>query len=671
MKRWVIPKVSKELVKELADECDIDPFLAFIAAARGYCDPVELDAFLSCDEPLESPFVLADMDKAVATINDAIKEKKLIAVYGDYDCDGVTATALLYTYLVGVGAGAVCYIPSRADEGYGMSLDSVEKLDGMGVELIITVDNGINAAKEIAAANEKGITVVVTDHHMPAGELPAAAAVVDPHRADCPSTFKELSGVGVAFKLICALRHTEPEEMLPHFADLVALGTVADVMPLCGENRIIVREGLLHINNTDRVGLSALIDVAGLAEKEIQSGNLAFNLSPRINAAGRMGDAMRAVKLLCTDDYGQARRLAEELHSENAERQRIESDIEKQAIALIERDRLCFDRVIVVCGSGWHKGIVGIAASRLTERYSKPVIVLSEEDGVAVGSGRSIEGFSLFDAIASAEDILDKFGGHELAAGLTLPPERVPEFRKRINDFARKRPPCVPELTIDCKLNPAALSVDMGELVSSLAPFGKGNQNPLFGIYSMKIERINAIGNGKHLRLILTRDSAVIQALMFNVRAEAFPYEAGDTVDIAANLDTGDFRGEKVLSVIIRHIRASGECEADIESCILYDDFYAGVRPRNVGRILPSRDDIGTVYRLINKDISREMLLNKLTGRLARGKAQIACDVLCELGLILVRGSAGEVIYRRAEGVRAELDNSEILKKLKEGDLND
>lgn len=671
MKRWIIPKTSKDLVKELAAECDIDQFLALIAVARGYTDPVELDAFLSCDDPLDSPYMLADMDKAVAAIRAALDEQKLIAVYGDYDCDGVTATALLYTYLVSIGANVVCYIPNRADEGYGMNCDSVDKLDGMGVGLIITVDNGINAVEEIAAANERGITVVVTDHHMPAGELPAAAAVVDPHRKDCPSEFKELSGVGVAFKLVAALEDAAPEELFSRFADITALGTVADVMPLKGENRVIVREGLLCINNTDRPGLAALIDVAGMSEKQLGAGNLAFNLAPRINAAGRMGDAMRAVKLLCAEDYSAARLIAEELNNENADRQQREGEIEKQAIAIIERDRLFYDRVIVVCGSGWHKGIVGIAASRLVERYGKPVIVLSEEDGIAVGSGRSIDGFSLFDAISSTEDILHKFGGHELAAGMTIACDDIPEFRSRINEYARKKELCVPSVTLDCKLNPAALSLEMGELISSLEPFGKGNQNPLFGIYSLKIERISPIGNGKHLRLILTRESSVIQALCFGKTPDSFHYEAGDTVDIAVNLDVGEYRGEKNLSVIVREIRPSGESEADIETTFAYEDFYAGVRLREPASIRPNRDEIGMVYRCITAPINKELLLNKLTGRLVRGKTMIACDVLCELGLIKASQTAAGTVYNRVAGVRAELDNSKILHKLKEGEPND
>ncbi len=670
MKRWIVPKISKELVNNLAEECDIDPFLALISAVRGYTDPVELDAFLSCDDTLDSPFVYADMHKAAETINAAIEENKLIAIYGDYDCDGITATVLLYTYLCSRGANVITYIPSRAEEGYGMNLDSVDKLDGMGVGLIITVDNGINAMEEVSEAKSRGMQVVVTDHHMPIAELPCADAVVDPHRIDCPSEFKELSGVGVAFKLVCALENAAPEELLPEYSDLVAIGTVADVMPLTRENRVFVREGLLYINNTSRVGLSALINAAGFENKQLKAGNLAFNLAPRINAAGRMGDAMRAVKLLCADNTETAEALAAEINGENIKRQKIESDIEKEAIAIIERQKLYFDRVIVVCGKGWHKGVVGIAASRLVERFGKPVIILSAEDGTAVGSGRSVDGFSLFDAVNSAESHLEKFGGHELAVGLTLPESAVDAFRTAINAYARKKPICVPTVTLDCKLNPAALSLEMAELISELEPFGKGNQTPLFGIYSLKIERINPIAEGKHLRLILVRDTAVIQALIFGKTADNFPFEAGDTVDIAATLDISEWRGEKTLSVIVREIRPSGESDADIESLFEYDDFMSHNAPRDLSHITPSRDEIGLVYRCVTRPINKQLLINKTCGRLLCGKANIACDILCELGLVTEKRTGDKILITRVEGARSDLEKSEILRILKEGETD-
>ena len=668
MKRWIVPKISRELVKSLAEECDIDPFLALIAAVRGYKDPTELDEFLSCDTPIDSPFNLADMQKAVDVVNGAIEENKLIAIYGDYDCDGVTATTLLYTYLMSRSANVICYIPDRADEGYGMNIPSVQKLDGMGVGLIITVDNGINALEEIKEAKSRGMSVVVTDHHIPAGDLPEADAVVDPHRIDCGSEFKELSGVGVAFKLICALENKEPEELLPQYADLVAIGTVADVMPLVDENRVFVREGLLYINNTSRIGLSALIEASGLADKQLNAGNLAFNISPRINAAGRMGDAMRAVKLLCADTAETAMAIASEINSDNMNRQKIEGDIEKEAISLIESQKLYYDRVIVVCGKKWHKGIVGIAAARLVERYGKPVIILSEEDGIAVGSGRSVEGFSLFDAVKKAEDILIKFGGHELAVGLTLAESDVPRFRDIINTYARKKPLCVQTVQLDCKLNPAALSIDMAELLQELRPFGKGNQEPVFGIYSLKIERINPIANGKHLRLILTRECSVIQALLFSKTLDAFPFEVGDIVDVAVTLDVNEFRGEKNLSVIVREIRPSGESEADIESLVEYNDFYSKNPPRDLSHITPSRDEIGVVYRAIDRPLNKQLLINKMMGRLLCGKTNIACDVLCELGLIKEKTIGGNIVLQRVDGVRSDLEKSEILKSLKEGE---
>ena len=669
MKRWVVSKYSKEIVNTLAEECGIDPFLALIAVSRGYTDPLELDAFLSCDDVLDDPFSLKDMKEAADIINAAIDEQKLIAVYGDYDCDGVTATVLLYTHLMSRGANVICYIPDRADEGYGMNHDSVSKLDGMGVGLIITVDNGINANAEIEYAQGLGIDVVVTDHHIPAGDLPKACAVVDPHRTDDESEFKDLSGVGVAFKLVCALENAVPEELLSQYSDLVSLGTVADVMPLKGENRIFVREGLMYINNTSRVGLSALISVAGLTDKTLQSGNLAFNLGPRINAAGRMGDAMRAVKLLCSDNMDEAMEIARQIDGENAARQKIEAEIEKQAIEIIEKNNLMYDRVIVVNGEGWHKGVVGIAASRLVERYGKPVIILSTEGDVSVGSGRSVDGFSLFDAINAAADILEKFGGHELAAGLTIKTELIDKLREIVNLYAYKCPICVPTVTLDCKLRPSALSLEMGELVGELAPFGKGNPNPLFGIYSLKIERITSIGGGKHLKLLLTREGSVVQALMFGKTQDDFGFECGDMVDVAVTLDVSEYHGEKQLSVIIREIRPSGESEIDIETQVLYNDFYAE-RQVDTTPIRPLRDEVGLVYRCCASPVGKDMLINKLTGRLPRGKVLACVDILLELGLISENELSGRTVLSQIAGVRSDLDNSKILHKLKEGETD-
>ena len=669
MKRWILSKYSKELVNNLAEECDVEPILALIAVARGYTDALSLDAFLSCEDDLDDPFALADMHKAADCVNAAIEEGKLIAVYGDYDCDGVTATVLLYTHLISRGANVVCYIPNREDEGYGMNMDSVNKLDGMGVGLIITVDNGINANEEIAYAQSLGIDVVVTDHHIPAGALPEAVAVVDPHRADDTSEFKDLSGVGVAYKLVCAMENAVPEELLPLYGDLVALGTVADVMPLRGENRIFVREGLMYINDTARIGMAALISVAGLEGKNLRAGNLAFNLGPRINAAGRMGDAMRAAKLLCSDNTDEALAIAAEIDSENSARQQIEQQIEKEAIKKIEEHGYHHDRVIVCAGNGWHKGIVGIAAARLVERYGKPVIMLSTEGEISVGSGRSIDGFSLFDAINTASEFLIKFGGHELAAGLTLKTEDIEKLRESVNKYARRQPLCAPQLTLDCKLRPEALSLELAEELAALEPFGKGNQNPLFGVYSLKIERITPIGNGKHLRLLFTREGSFVQALMFGKTQENFPYEVGDTVDVAVTLEAGEFRGEKNLSVTVRDIRPSGQSEVDIETAALYSDFIRGVC-RDTSPIRPTREEIGLIYRACTAPVSKALVENKLTGRLSRDKILAAVDILCELGLLSAEKRGDDIILRKIEGVRSDLENSSILTRLKEGDVD-
>lgn len=673
-KKWMIPQTDKQLANRLAEECGIDPLVALIACSRGMCDPVEIDEFLSDDLLLASPFELIDMDKAVARIRAAIENFEKIAIYGDYDCDGVTSTALLYSYLSGRAANVIFYIPDRADEGYGMNSDSVEKLKSMEISLIITVDNGISAAEEIDYARSLGIDVVVTDHHLPGGSLPEASAVVDPHRSDCPSEFKNLAGVGVAFKLICALEQASCEEMLPHFADLVALGTIADVMPLVGENRALVKAGLQKIAEEPRIGISALIEASGLQNKKIGSGSVSFMLAPRINAAGRMGRAERAVRLLLEEDYGEALEIAGEISGENSLRQQIEQQIVAEACAQIEAEGYAFDRVIVVAGENWHHGIVGIAASRLAERYGRPCIVLSVQGESAVGSGRSISGFSLFDAIKSAEHLLTRYGGHELAAGLTLQADLIPQFRKAIGEFAACQYPDMPfpQIKLDCKLNPAALSVDLAASLSSLTPYGSGNPTPMFGLFGMKIEKCIPLSGGKHLKLYLSRGSCVIQALMFGTAPEDFLFAEGDMVDAAVILEINLYQNEPCLSVQIRDIRLSGlDEETFFRQIRFYEAFRRGELTAELApAVTPGRGDMALVYRYAQScrghTVDLEQMVNRLCRKSSYGKIRVAVDVLQEMGILTVSETASKTLLSVNElDNKVNLEDSGILQRLK------
>ncbi len=671
MKRWLLAKTDKELAKTLAEECDIDAFTALIAASRGYTDAAALEEFLS-DEPNISDYrELADIEKAAAIINEAIIKDDLIAVYGDYDCDGITATALLVDYLRGRGARVIYYIPDRIAEGYGMHEDSVKALYDKGVNTIITVDNGIAAIKEVELANSLGMTVVVTDHHLPQEALPAAAAVVDPHRSDCPSTFKSICGVAVAFKLVCAMEEKPAEEMLPFYADLVGIGTVGDVMPLTGDNRSIVKMCIRVLKYSKRLrkGISALLQISGVGRDAVTSEKIAFSVVPRINAAGRMGDAKRAVELLLSEDIKEALTVSDTLDKENSARQEKERKIFAEAVKIIENNGYNYQRIIVVQGENWHSGVVGIVAGKLTEYYGKPTIVLTVEQDIAFGSGRSFSGFELFDAVNFAADLTEQFGGHALACGVTLKTENIEAFRERVNAFAQsKGEPAVAALELDCRLNPAALSVSLAENIKALEPFGMGNPQPMFALCNVVLNRITPIANGKHLRLLFSKESSSFQCLLFGVTLEKFPFSEGDMLDLAVTLDINLYNGEEDLSVFVKGIRLSDLREEEYFKCqSLYDELKIGQKA-DFSLINPTRDEVATVYKTVMQGtISAEKLKQKLFPRLSHFKTQVAVDALLELSLLSVSEADGVLKLSTVKNApKTDLMNAEILRRVGE-----
>ena len=665
MKKWQIADFDKMLAKELAVECDIDPIVALIASARGYTDPASLEEFLSDEPCFDDPRNLSDIEKAADIINSYIENGSRIAVYGDYDCDGITSTVLMFSYLKSRGADCVYYIPDRFEEGYGMNTGAVEKLAGEGVKLLITVDNGIACHNEIKRAKELGMSVVVTDHHLPKETLPAADAVIDPHRADCRSEFKEICGAEVAFKLICVLEEREPEELLPYYSDLLSVALTADVMPLIYENRAIVKYGIEKLKQSPLTGFSALMSVAAIQRENISAGRIAFGIAPRINAAGRMGSAARAVELLLSDNMLNALGIANEIDDDNSERQRIEKEIFAEASAEIEKKGYFYDRVIVVDGEGWHNGVLGIVASRITERYGCPSIVISRNGDAASGSGRSIEGFSLYDAINAASDTLSKFGGHELAAGISLSSDNIPAFREKINEYASVCDFVPPVLKLDCKLNPSGLTVELAEALKELEPFGQGNPSPLFGVYGVKLERINPIGGGKHLRLIFSKGDNSFQALLFGVTAEQFCFECGDLLDLAVTVSSDIYNGETRLSVQVKALRMNGTDDVRLFGEIsCFNDYMAG-RQVDAEQLLPSREETGSVYRLIaSKPVTGERIKYLTLNTVGYAKCEISLMVLSELGLIQKDGAGFYKIT--GAGRRTELANSAVYRNLLE-----
>lgn len=663
VKKWIVGTPDREKAKLLAEECDVDPFAALIAVGRGIDNEGELELLLSDEPILCDPSELADIKIAADYINGAVANGVKIAVFGDYDCDGVVATSLLYDYLVSRGAEVVAYIPDRVDEGYGMNCGAIDKLATQGVGLIVTVDNGISCANEIAYAESLGIKTVVTDHHLPPEQLPEAVAVIDPHRVDCPSSFKEICGAEVAFKLVCVLDDKEPEQMLPRYADILAVATIGDVMPLTNENRSIVKAGIRKIKTTPNTGIAAILNMAGIDRNNIDAGKISFGIVPRINAAGRMGSAYRAFELLTSGSAMDALKLAGPIDDDNVRRQQIEKDIFKSAVKLIEDNGLQYNRVIVVCGEDWHFGVLGIVASRICERYGKPTLVLSSEGGVAHGSGRSFAGFHLFDAINACSDVLLKYGGHELAAGVSVSDDKLELFRHKINEYAALKPVAVPILDIDFRLNPAGMSVDMAFAIKSLEPFGMGNPTPVFGIFGVTLEKITAIGGGKHLKLLCRKNGNAFQALLFGVTPQQFCFVAGDVIDLAVTLDANLYQEQYNLSVQIKALKMSDiDQDAYFESKGQYDDFIAGVRT-NYTKVFPDRAEVGIVYKMLSASPINSERLKYIDTKIGYAKTQIAIKTLCELGLVSLNNG---ILVAHTTGQKSDLMSSDTYKKLYE-----
>lgn len=645
LRKWEVRPLDKERAAAFAQTYGVPFFLAMLMNIRGLDDAAHLREFLGEGEPLSDPFLLKDMDKAAARITRAVDNMEKIAVYGDYDADGVTSTAMLYSYLETRGADVIFYIPQREGEGYGMNIGAVEYLKEQGVSLIVTVDNGISSVQEVARANELGIDVVVTDHHRPQEILPDAVAVVDAYRPDDTSPYKHFSGVGIAFKLLMALEDGagDVEDLLEAYSDLAAIGTIGDIVPLTGENRTLIRAGLERLSQSDRPGVQALLENAGIAGKVLTSTNVAFTLVPRINATGRMGAPERAVRLLISGYEEEAEVLSEEICADNEERRRVEAEIAEAAFADIEAKGHMKDRVVVVDGENWHHGVIGIVASRVTERCGKPCMIISRGETEAKGSGRSIEGFSLFEAICACGDLLLKFGGHPMAAGITLKPENIEAFRKRINQYAAEHFPQMPTqtVTLDCKLNPAALSVSMAQSLTQLEPFGNGNPQPVFGLFNMELSNVTPVGGGGHLRLTLEKNGAVITAMRFNTKPEELPYHIGDKIDLAVQLEAREFRGQPSLTVIVRDMKfAAFNTEKNIASLASFEKWQRGevLSAEDKNRLYPDRACLAAIYRALRtvngKETDQVRFVSQFGKDMTLGLFKTALLVFEERGLV-------------------------------------
>lgn len=672
-KKWTVARSNKDFAAQIAQELCIDPFAALIAASRGFDNREDIESFFDSDAPLTlDPFSIRDMDKAAERVNRAIDDFESICVFGDYDADGVTATALLYSYLEARGANVMRYIPDRITEGYGLNADAVRELCERGVRVILTVDNGVSAVEEAKLISELGMVLIVTDHHKVGEELPDAYAVVDPHREDCPSSFKEMSGVGVAFKLVCALEGGDPEILLEEYGDLIALGTIGDVVTLTGENRVMVRAGLRIMNDDPRPGIAALMDAAGVGDKIFSASTAAFTVCPRINAAGRMGSANKALDLLLCDDDEDAKFLAEEINAMNVQRQKTEGVIFAQAMTMLaENPDMMNDSVIVVDGEGWHQGVIGIVAARITERFGRPCVVISRDGKTAKGSCRSVEGFSIYDAVEAVSECLDHFGGHTLAAGIGLNSARIDEFRNRINEYASDKEMPFALQKIDCKLQISSLNLDMLDSLCFLEPFGSGNPQPCFGLFGVRIDDVSGISEGKHVRMNVSKNGARASVVYFGMPEKRFPFDKGDTVDLAVNLDRNVYNGETRVSVIVRGIRHSDTDEEKVlDSIRLYDKFSRGERltAETAAQLLPSRELEVAVFKAIKAKPLKDKYCESLCVRLGDSGENLArisavVDIMLEMGILQVDDEGAVSVPENPPKVN--LEDSLILKRIK------
>ncbi len=596
---WNVVQPEMEKVNDLA-RGGYAPLTAMILAARGMADKRQADAYLDCNAPLIDPFRMTDMDLAAGRVGLAMSRGEKIAVFGDYDVDGITSTCLLTDFLRRRGADCVPYIPGRLEEGYGLNPIAIHQLHDEGVKLIVTVDCGITAVEEARLCRELGIDLVITDHHECKEELPIAAAVVDPHRKDGGYPHKDLSGVGVAFKLAAALCGDQ-EEVLAEYADMVCLGTVADVMPLHGENRVFVHKGLQSLRNTKRPGLAALMQHSGCEPASVTASSVGYMLSPRINAAGRMGRINLAIELFLTEDPEKGEELAKALCELNRQRQSVESEIYQQVVDMIPKNKL--PEAIVLADETWHQGVVGIVASRIAEEYCCPTFLICLDGEHGKASSRSYGGFNLFAALSNLSELLESYGGHELAAGFTISRSQIPAFREAICALAEDyynddNPRTV--LDADCTISPELLTLRNIEELECLEPCGNGCPKPLLVMENLQIERISQVGNGRHMRLRLRKGRYGFNAIYFSASAETASVAPMDFVDVAFIPQINEYRGERSVQMNVVDIRPS--CKADC-SCQMngYRELCAGnISKEQAEVLLPDRAVLAMVWKYLS-----------------------------------------------------------------------
>ena len=558
-KKWECYEIDEKKLKEFTQKYNLNELLARVLLNKGITTKENIELFMNpTRKDFHDPFLMPDMEIAVNRILKAIDNNEKIIIYGDYDADGITSITVLKSFLGERGLEVDSYIPNRLDEGYGLNKEAIKKIFDDGHRLMITVDCGISGIDEVEYANSLGMEVLITDHHEPAQTLPNALAVVDAKRKDNKYPFNQLAGVGVVFKFIQAISiklNLDEKEYLKYL-DIVCIGTISDIVPLVDENRVIAKLGLKLVNQTRNIGLKALLEVVGF--KNIDSGAVSFGVAPRINACGRMGHEQIALDLFLSKDYATAKKLAIKLNEYNTERQSIEKRIFDEATEKIENEEKN-NACIIVGGEGWHHGIIGIVASKVTDMYFKPSILICFEENIGKGSGRSIPGFDLHEALMECSEELEKFGGHAMAVGVTVARDKFNEFKAKLEEYAKQ---CdidkiVPIINIDSEIQLKNIDIESVRSLKMLEPFGEANKTPLFLFKNLKINSIRALSEGKHLKLTLKEDNFMINAIGFNMGDLSEKYLLDDKVDIVGSLEINSFNGSDSIQIVMKDLRKS------------------------------------------------------------------------------------------------------------------
>ena len=669
---WKVSQLEAGAVNALVGS-GYAPLAAMVLASRGIGDDRQARAYLDCNAPLLDPFLMTDMDKAAGRVGLAMSRGEKIAVFGDYDVDGITATCLLTDFLRRHGADVVSYIPGRLEEGYGLNPIAIHQLHAEGVKLIVTVDCGITAVNEAELCKQLGIDLVITDHHECKQTLPAAVAVVDPHRCDGGYPHKNLSGVGVAFKLASALCGSQ-EKVLEEYADMVCLGTVADVMPLQGENRVFVARGLESLAHTKRPGIAALMAECGCAPETVSASSIGFMLAPRINAAGRMGQIDLAVELFLTDDPDKAAEAARGLCELNRQRQAVESEIYRQAVSMLPMGKP--PEAIVLADESWHQGVVGIVASRIAEEYACPTFLICLDGEHGKASSRSHGGFNLFASLSALSPLLESYGGHELAAGFTISRANIPEFRRQICALAAQYyTDDVPRtvLDVDCAVSPELLTLHNVDSLQMLEPCGNGCPKPVLMMKNLTIDRISMVGGGRHMRLRLCSGHTYLNAIYFSANPQTVSIQPGDLVDVAFTPQVNEFRGTRTVQMNVIDIRPSCNAEC-LPDAAPYRDMQRGnLTPGEAAALLPDRKMLALVWRYLDAANPVQESPMCLCRKIVRWSGQplnlgqmLTClDIFRDVGLLTVQRQHKYVSIRLTPGEgKADLSRSQTMQRL-------